>query len=164
MGRFAVVLPLEPLARGDAFPVSAWPLHVTVVEPFETHHDSAWVADVLGPVMHGRRSIVAEAFDRAMFGPRRDVPVTLLRDPGPLGAMRVRLLTALRDADVDVARARVEYRPHVTDTAEGSIPPGRTIRLPQATLVDLRPPEGRTMRTIASVWPLEESAAPGRGR
>ena len=31
MGRFAVVLPLEPLAAGDAFPVSAWPLHVTVV-------------------------------------------------------------------------------------------------------------------------------------
>jgi hypothetical protein len=155
MGRFAVVLPLEPLAAGDAFPVSAWPLHVTVVEPFETGHDAAWVADLMAPVLHGRRAIVADAFDRAMFGPRRDVPVTLVRDPGPLGAMRARLLGALRDADVDVARARVDYRPHVSDAAAGSIAPGGVVRLPQVALVDLRPPEGRSMRTVAAVWPLE---------
>ena len=95
MGRFAVVLPLEPLAAGDGFPVSAWPLHVTVVEPFETRHDAAWVAELLGPVLHGRSTIATLAFDRAMFGPKRDVPVTLVRDDGPLGAMRTRLLRAL---------------------------------------------------------------------
>ncbi|MGR0220559.1 2'-5' RNA ligase family protein [Agromyces sp. ZXT2-6] len=155
MGRFAVVLPLEPSAVGEAFAVAAWPLHVTVLEPFETRHDAAWVVELLGPVLHGRRAIVADAFDRAMFGPKRDVPVTLIRDPGPLGAMRVRLLAALRDADVDVARARLDYRPHVTDTAHGSIAPGRTIRLTQVALVDLRPPEGRAMRTVVAVWPLE---------
>lgn len=154
MGRFAVVLPLEPLASGEGFPVSAWPLHVTVVEPFETRHDAAWVADLIGPVMHGRRPIDTLAFDRAMFGPKRDVPVTLVRDDGPLGAMRTRLLRALREADVDVAQARLDYRPHVTDGAHGSIPPGRAIRLAQAALVDLRPPEGRAMRTVAAVWPL----------
>ncbi len=157
MGRFAVVLPLDPLAEGDSFPVSAWPLHVTVVEPFETPHDAAWVADLLGPVLNGRRPIDAEAFDRAMFGPRRDVPVTLVRDRGPLGAMRTRLLAALRDADVDVARARLDYRPHVTDDSHGSIAPGRTIRLEQVALVDLRPPEGRAMRTVVSVWPLADA-------
>ena len=155
MGRFAVVLPVEPLAAGDGFPVSEWPLHVTVIEPFETRHDSVWVAELLGPVLHGRRPIEAQAFDRAMFGPKRDVPVTLVRDPGPLGAMRARLLGALRDADVDVARARLDYRPHVTDNSHGSIPPGRTIRLTQAALVDLRPPEGRAMRMVAAVWPLD---------
>ncbi|HEX6956194.1 MAG TPA: 2'-5' RNA ligase family protein [Agromyces sp.] len=159
MGRFAVVLPLDPLAPGDVFPVSAWPLHVTVVEPFDTHHDAAWVADRLDPVLRGRRVVVAEAFDRAMFGPKRDVPVTLVRDPGPLGAMRVRLLAALREADVDVARARLEYRPHVTDAAGASIAPGRRVRLSRVALVDLRPPEGRAMRTITAVWPLEEPAA-----
>jgi hypothetical protein len=155
MGRFAVVLPLEPLAAGDAFPVSAWPLHVTVVEPFETRHDADWVAELMAPVLHGRRAIEADAYDRAMFGPRRDVAVTLIRDGGPLGAMRVRLLGALRDADVDVARARVDYRPHVTDAASGSIAPGSAVRLSQVALVDLRPPEGRAMRTVAAVWPLE---------
>ena len=154
MGRFAVVLPLEPLAAGDGFPVSAWPLHVTVVEPFETRHDAAWVAELLGPVLHGRSTIATLAFDRAMFGPKRDVPVTLISDDGPLGAMRTRLLRALREADVDVARARLDYRPHVTDGVHGSIPPGRDIRLAQVALVDLRPPEGRALRTVAAVWPL----------
>lgn len=155
MGRFAVVLPLEPLAAGEGFRVAAWPLHVTVVEPFETHHDRAWVADLIGSVLHGRRAIDAVAFDRAMFGPKRDVPVTLVRDGGPLGAMRTRLLRALREADVDVARARLDYRPHVTDGLNGSIAPGRAIRFTQAALVDLRPPEGPSMRTVAAVWPLE---------
>lgn len=155
MGRFAVVLPLEPLAAGDAFPVSAWPLHVTVVEPFETPHDAPWVVEVVGPVLHGRSPIQADAYDRAMFGPRRDVPVTLIRDPGPLGAMRVRLLGALREADVDVARARIDYRPHVTDGVHGAVAPGVVVRLSQAALVDLRPPEGRSMRTVTAVWPLE---------
>lgn len=155
MGRFAVVLPLEPLTAGASFPVSAWPLHVTVVEPFETRHDATWVADLMGPVLRGRRAIEAASFDRAMFGRRRDVPVTLVRDDGPLGAMRTRLLGALREADVDVARARLDYRPHVTDTSLGSMPTGRRVMLEQTALVDLRPPEGRAMRTVAAVWPLE---------
>ncbi|MBM7504071.1 2'-5' RNA ligase family protein [Agromyces aurantiacus] len=154
MGRFAVVLPLEPLATGTGFPVSAWPLHVTVVEPFETEHDAAWVAHRLAPVLRGRTAIRLDAFDRAMFGSRRNVPVTLVHDRGPLGAMRTRLLAALREADVDVARARLNYRPHVTDTAGGSISPGRSIRLGQVALVDLRPPEGPAMRTVVAVWPL----------
>ncbi|MEI5584967.1 2'-5' RNA ligase family protein, partial [Agromyces sp. CCNWLW208] len=153
--RFAVVLPLEPVTAGESFPVSAWPLHVTVVEPFETHHEAAWVVALLGPVLHGRRAVDADASDRAMFGTRRDVPVTLLRDAGPLGAMRVRVLSALREADVDVARARADYRPHVTDTAHGTVAPGRRVRLTQVALVDLRPPEGRAMRTVLAVWPLE---------
>ena len=36
MARFVVVLPLLPLAAGDEFTVADWPLHVTLVEPFQT--------------------------------------------------------------------------------------------------------------------------------
>lgn len=154
MGRFAVVLPLEPLAAGDAFAASAWPLHVTLVEPFETTRDGASVARLLGPALDGFTADGVESFDRAMFGPRQDVPVTLVRDDGSLDAMRTRVLDALREADVDVARARLHYRPHVTDSSSDSIPPGRTVALSQVALVDLRPPEGAARRTIAAVWPL----------
>ncbi|WP_400994180.1 2'-5' RNA ligase family protein [Agromyces sp. GXQ0307] len=157
MGRFAIVLPIDPLAAGDSFPVSSWPLHVTVVEPFDTRHDAERVGDLMGPVLHGRLAIDVSAFDRAMFGRRRDVPVTLVSDDGPLGAMRTRLLDALREGDVDVAHARLDFRPHVTDTAHGTMPTGRTVRLRQVALVDLRPPEGRAMRTVAAVWPLDEA-------
>ncbi|WP_430645898.1 2'-5' RNA ligase family protein [Agromyces sp. GXS1127] len=156
MGRFAVVLPVDPLNAGASFPVSSWPLHVTVVEPFETRNDAAWVAGLIGPVLHGRRAVEVTAFDRAMFGRRHDVPVTLVGDDGPLGAMRTRLLDALREADVDVARARFDFRPHVTDTEHGSMPTGRTARLVQVALVDLRPPEGRAMRSVAAVWSLDD--------
>ena len=63
-------------------------------------------------------------------------------------------LPAATAARIDAAIARLDYRPHVTDGAHGSILPGRAIRLAQAALVDLRPPEGRAMRTVAAVWPL----------
>ncbi|BDZ53830.1 2'-5' RNA ligase family protein [Agromyces marinus] len=160
MGRFAVVLPLTPLGVGEAFPVSRWPLHVTVVEPFETGHDAAWVADVVGGQLRGREPVEVVASGRAMFGRRHDVPVTLLRDRGPLGAMRTRLLHALRMADVDVARARPDFRPHVTDGVHGAVRPGRGIRLTQVALVDLRPPEGPSMRSVAAAWSLPDPAAP----
>lgn len=154
MGRFAVVLPLDPLAPGDAFPVSAWPLHVTVVEPFETPRTGASVARLIDPALDGFSSASAETFDRAMFGPRRDVPVSLVRDDGTLAAMRMRVLGALREADVDVAHARLHYRPHITDSSGGSVPPGRSFTLSQVALVDLRPLEGPAMRTISAVWHL----------
>src|SRR5262245_59401794 len=101
MARFVVVLPLVPLAAGDEFTVAQWPLHVTLVEPFPTSLGAADVAGVLDEVEgigSGPRMIHAAAGDDAMFGRRRDVPVTLVVDGGELAALRTRTLSALRHA------------------------------------------------------------------
>ncbi|MFC5790955.1 hypothetical protein EDM22_14005 [Agromyces tardus] len=154
MSRFVVVLPVGELATGDAFPVADWPLHVTLVEPFATPLGGDEVAAIVGAAL-GRPPLVSTtAGDRDGFGRRRDVPVTLVHDDGALEAMRHRVLAALRDADVDVARARLDFRPHVTTKPHGDVMPGERLRFTQVALVDMHPPAGAGTRAVVATWAL----------
>ncbi len=156
MARFVVVLPLVPLAAGDEFTVAHWPLHVTLVEPFPTPLGAEEVAAVLGGVAgigHDARAIHAGAGDDAMFGRRRDVPVTLVVDGGELAALRTRTLAALRRAGVDV-EPRLDFRPHVTRKQHGRIRPGDRVELATVALIDMRPPQGGHHRRVVAAWPL----------
>jgi 2'-5' RNA ligase superfamily len=160
MARFVVVLPLGPLLPGDEFTVAQWPLHVTLVEPFPTTLAADEVARVLegvegiGP---GAPAIQAAAADEAMFGRRRDVPVTLVRDGGELAALRARTLAALGSVGIDV-RPRLEYRPHVTRKHHGRIRPGDRVVLETVALIDMRPPKGGHHRRVVAAWRLGASS------
>jgi 2'-5' RNA ligase len=154
MARFVVVLPVGELAVGDAFPVAEWPLHVTLVEPFATTRVADEIAAIVGAAL-GRPLVVATtAGDRQGFGRRRDVPVTLVHDDGALEAMRHRVLSALRDADVDVARARRDFRPHITAKPHGEVAPGEHLRFTQVALIDMHPPAGAGTRAVVATWEL----------
>ena len=64
MARFVVVLPLVPLGAGDEFTVADWPLHVTLVEPFQTALDATerfgqLGAEALGGVLRVLAGVVA---------------------------------------------------------------------------------------------------------
>lgn len=156
MARFVVVLPLVPLAAGDEFTVADWPLHVTLVEPFATELSAEAVADALGPVASSASVVHAAAGDEAMFGRRRDVTVTLVRDDGELEALRMRALEAIRIAGVhvDVDPSHAEFRPHVTRKRQGRLPPGDRVVLETLALVDMHPPEGSHHRRVMAAWRL----------
>lgn len=153
-----MVLPTVELAIGDAFPVADWPLHVTLVEPFATTLGADEVAPIVGTALGHPLVVTTTAGDRDRFGRRRDVPVTLVHDDGALEAMRHRVLAALRDADIDVARARLDFRPHITAKPHGEIPPGTHLRFTQVALIDMLPPTGAGTRAVAATWALR----PGR--
>lgn len=161
MARFVVVLPLVALAAGDEFTVADWPLHVTLIEPFATELTAEAVADALGPIASGTTSVTAAAGDEAMFGRRRDVPVTLVHDDGELEALRLRALEAIRDAGVDLAvdPSRVEFRPHVTRKRHGRLRPGDRVVLETLALIDMRPPEGSHHRRVMAAWRLGGASA-----
>ena len=156
MARFVVVLPLTPLAVGDEFTVAQWPLHVTLVEPFPTSLGGDDVARVLEDVEGigpGAPAIRAAAGDDAMFGRRRDVPVTLVLDGGELAALRGRTLAALGRAGIEL-RPRLEFRPHVTRKQHGRIRQGDRVVLETVALIDMRPPQGGHHRRVVAAWPL----------
>lgn len=154
MARFVVVLPVGELAAGNSFPVAEWPLHVTLVEPFATTRTAEEIAGLVGSAIGAAAPVVATAGERAGFGRRGDVPVTLVHDDGALVAIRRRVLATLRDADVDVARARLDYRPHVSAKPHGEVAPGESLRFAQVALVDMHPPAGAGSRAVVAVWPL----------
>jgi 2'-5' RNA ligase len=156
MARFVVVLPLVPLVEGDEFTVADWPLHVTLVEPFEAHVTGEAVAGILGRV-EGIGSdgspIRAAAGDEALFGRRRDVPVTLVHDAGELATLRDRSTRALIAAGIEL-RARLDFRPHVTRKHHGALSPGDRVVLDTVALIDMRPTEGAHHRRVVAAWRL----------
>jgi 2'-5' RNA ligase len=154
MARFVIVLPLVPLAAGDEFTVADWPLHVTLVEPFQADPTAVDVAAVLGQVVSDATPIRAGAGDDAMFGRRRDVPVTLVRDSGQLAALRARTLDALRDAGVDISLTRDDFRPHVTRKRHARLRLGERVDLDTIALIDMRPTEGAHHRRVIAAWQL----------
>ncbi|MCD5347854.1 2'-5' RNA ligase family protein [Agromyces sp. H3Y2-19a] len=163
MARFVVVLPLSPLTVGDEFTVAQWPLHVTLVEPFETELD----ADVLGTALAavagspGARAITVAVGDDAMFGPRRDILVSLVRDGGAIAALRAAAISALRGLGIDLVRMRQDFRPHVTAKRHGRVDRGDRLQLGSLALVRLRPPETSHHGRIVGSWPLGEGTAGG---
>lgn len=154
MARFVVVLPLEPLAAGDEFTVADWPLHVTLVEPFQTELPPTAVAEVVGRIAGDAQVIRASGGDEAMFGRRRDVPVTLVREGGALAPLRDRALAALGDAGVDLGRVRPDFRPHVTRKHERELRPGEPVVLETVALVDMHPAAGSHHRSVVAAWRL----------
>ena len=164
MARFVVVLPLVPLAAGDEFTVAQWPLHITLVEPFPTSlpaDDLARLLDDVEGIGAGAPAIHAAAGDEAMFGRRRDVPVTLVRDGGELGALRSRTLAVLQRAGIDV-QPRLEFRPHVTRKQHGRIRPGDRVVLETVALIDMRPPAGSHHRRVVAAWSLDTETGASR--
>ncbi|MGN6425911.1 2'-5' RNA ligase family protein [uncultured Leifsonia sp.] len=127
-----------------------WPLHVTIVPPFETELDAPAVAALL-PRSPAVRVVAGE---RAAFGRHRDIPVTLLH-PSPA------LLALHRDAvrALEAAGARIHdrhhildgYRPHATRQRRAALDPGDHDTLTELALVERAP---RSQRVVAARIPL----------
>ncbi|HVL61576.1 MAG TPA: 2'-5' RNA ligase family protein [Microbacterium sp.] len=160
MARFVVVLPLVPLAGGDEFTVADWPLHITLVEPFATEHPAGIVAEAVRVATADSAVVRATAGDDALFGRRRDVPVTLVRDGGELAALRKRTLDALHRAGVDTGHLRADFRPHVTRKHHGRLRAGERVALDTVALIDMRPPQGSHHRRVVAAWRLHPGVGP----
>ncbi|WP_426625005.1 2'-5' RNA ligase family protein [Leifsonia sp. McL0607] len=150
-----VVVAFLPERGGDVvvpeeFGAGDWPLHVTIVPPFETALDAEAVAARLP---HGQRlPIVAGA--RASFGHRRTVPVTLIRPSPALLALHEACVEAL-EADgaviADQRHIRAGYRPHASDQRTCALAPGDHVSLSELAIVEGAP---GSRRRVAARIPL----------
>jgi 2'-5' RNA ligase len=150
MTRFVAVLPLAPLAVDDGFSATAWPLHVTIVSNFTT---DATVERIGTELSTNATAMDVEVGGEAMFGPRENVPVSLVRHSEPLATLHRALVARLRSLDVVFDNPNfidAGYRPHVTATRHASASDGDRLRLTQLTLVDMEPHGDAGLRRV--VW------------
>jgi 2'-5' RNA ligase len=157
MPRFVVVLPLAPLAEGDGFSMSTWPLHVTVVPTFVTEAAAGTIAAALGPLIEGEPVIEAFAAHDELFGPRENVRVATLAASAPLSRLHERLRSAVLPHGIRFDNPEFTgpgYRPHVTATRRERLAAGDRLSLAQAALVDLAPQSGTGHRVVVAAFAL----------
>ncbi len=132
------------------FPAGDWPLHVTIVPPFETELSVEEVAALVPRV--APIPVVGGGHER--FGARGTVPVTVLHESAPLTELHVALVDALEAAGIalhDQRHLRDGYRAHVTDQRTGRLHPGEHALLTELSVV-ARAPHG--LRRVAARVPL----------
>ncbi|MEA5455797.1 2'-5' RNA ligase family protein [Sinomonas sp. JGH33] len=156
MHRFAVVLPLAPMALGERYAVRDWPLHVTVAPVFSTRATTPMLAARMGEVAAQHGPVDAVAGPPELFGPRHDTPVALVDSP-EVRAMHAVLAGAL--ATLGIAFDSPGYtgegfRPHVTTTSKGAAVEGQRLRLAQLALVDMEPGPGQGRPQVVAVAAL----------
>ncbi|MHA6667655.1 2'-5' RNA ligase family protein [Homoserinimonas sp. A447] len=140
MSRLVVVLPLSPLAEGDSFAVSEWPLHVTVLPPFLTDASASEVADAIRSAASAHPAMKVVAAQDELFGRRHDIPVTLIAENEQLTALHQALRAAVRPfaaAPDEPAFTGAGFRPHVTVKTHGRVHAGDEFTLTQLAIVDM---------------------------
>ncbi|ANP74441.1 2'-5' RNA ligase family protein [Cryobacterium arcticum] len=157
MPRLVVVLPLAPLTVGASFAVAEWPLHVTVLAPFQTDAAPAAIGDALHAAVAGQPPLTLVAGADELFGRRHDIPVTLLLAHAGLDRLRDAVVDAIRPfatAPDEPAFAGPDFRAHVTHKPPARLHPGDTLTLSQIALVDMLPRAHAAGRTVLAAHPF----------
>jgi 2'-5' RNA ligase len=152
---FVIVAPLDEMPLDSEFRTDAWPLHVTLVPPFQTTKTLTEVVDLMGSARRGIPPMTVPAATRERFGRRHDVRVTTLQSHPALHRLHTALLDAIEPAASGLAdrrHVREGYRPHVAVQSGREIVPGESVVIDRMALVDCRP-DGRTglRRVVALV-------------
>ena len=161
MSRLVVVLPLTPLCTGDSFPVSDWPLHITVLPPFHTDAAASEIGQVIAATAAGRTALTVVAGAGALFGRREDVPVTLVEEHPALTGLHRALVDAVRplaSSPDEPAFTGPGFRAHITVKNGVRVHAGEALPLTQIALVDMAPRSAAGGRTVLATFALP---APG---
>lgn len=151
--RLVVVLPLEPLGVGAAYPLKTWPLHVTAAPTFVIDAELSTVVDAIGPTLAQQRRLHLQAGADAGFGDSGTIAVTLVEQSAALTELHRRLVALLTGSGATFDKPHFTgagFNPHVTMTRIARSSPGDRLDLRQAAIVDMEPLGADRLRCV--VW------------
>ncbi|MGO4535299.1 2'-5' RNA ligase family protein [Leifsonia sp. 2MCAF36] len=166
MSTFALIFPLSQIEDGTAFPVSQWPLHATIVPPFETPAGPTAIANTLRPIAKTIEPFAISGHHREQFGERRDISVTTLLPVDRLQTLH-RLLsdavTTLGAAPLEPQYHHHGFAAHITDNETDSFSIGEHHQIDQLTLVDMRTEQpGANPRALLTLDLGQETRHPAK--
>lgn len=119
---------------------AVWPLHVTVMPWFRHRDDSALLAAGLGRAFSAVPPFEAEMLGQAMFGPRKNRLVRLVKAPTNFTLLEQRARAYLHKKHAclvdETTKVRPEYCPHVTEQGDLYLRDGDTFRCDRLYIVE----------------------------
>lgn len=114
-----------------------WPLHVTVVSWFRTNIPVQQLEQMLTLNLEATQPFTATVGDDAQFGTKKNILVSLVEEPTPLGEVEQLARLALESSNVAiVAQKFPQYRPHVTVQRSARLQPGDNFFVDRLNIVE----------------------------
>lgn len=154
MPRFAVCAFVDQVEPGSEHPRGQLPLHVTLLGPFSTTAELEQIVGVVGGAIAGMAPIGIRVGDDELFGPNRDIEVSLLDDDAEVTDAHRLILDASR-----FIRARLDspeyagdgFRAHVTVLPDDRLERGEVHELDEIAIVEFGPEARRDIRRIGAL-------------
>jgi hypothetical protein len=150
---------VEPVAEGQDFPRTEWPLHITLVK-FDVDTgpgddvESRIAALADAPIRAALGAPLAIGED-ARFGHRGSVAVSLVEAEPRLQALHEALVELVAGLEAVISTPHhtlANYRPHVTHHGSRRRHPGDVVVLDRVALVDMAPGGDRKIRRVLRLW------------
>ncbi|UUL76667.1 2'-5' RNA ligase family protein [Pseudarthrobacter sp. Fe7] len=161
MRNLIFVVFVEPVAEGQVFPRTDWPLHITLVRFDAASTDSADAAERLAGLAEAPAAAALGAAlavgEDAAFGRNGSVPVSLIAPHPVLQTLHeafVQAVTAVHGRILTPAHTLSAYRPHVSHHGDKRLNQGDAVVLDRVALVDMAPGGDHSVRHVLRLWSL----------
>lgn len=156
---------MEPVAEGQVFPRTDWPLHITLLR-FDVRFDAGTTkgADVAERIAGLADAPAAAALGTPLtvgadagFGRDGSVPVSLVAPHPALQQLHEQLVYLVADAGGRVltpGHALAGYRPHISHHGSKRLHQGDAVVIDRVALVDMAPGGDHTIRRVLRLWSL----------
>lgn len=156
---------MEPVAEGQVFPPTDWPLHITLLR-FDVRFDAGTTegADVAERIAGLADAPAAAALGTPLtvgadagFGRDGSVPVSLVAPHPALQQLHEQLVYLVADAGGRVltpGHTLAGYRPHISHHGSKRLHQGDAVVIDRVALVDMAPGGDHTIRRVLRLWSL----------
>jgi len=138
-----IVAPLEPLTVGESFVASKFPLHATLVPPFQVECDWPELNAVVAGLSHRTDRLLADVIGQEGFGPDGSIKVALIRATDSIMNAHLQLIKVLMPLGWAAQEGRYNgsgFRPHITGNDERHVLLGEHFILSEIALIEMLDP------------------------
>ncbi|HSW65697.1 MAG TPA: 2'-5' RNA ligase family protein [Bacillota bacterium] len=117
----------EPHEVGQEYAADKLPLHLTIIDSFETELSAVQLGQKLQELLAHQQSFTVTALSDTMYGPDKNIPVTLLELTPELASLHNKVVTMLEAEGATFKNPHFQkdrFSPHVTAQKDKRIHPG----------------------------------------
>lgn len=155
--KYTIVQLMQPLPDGTEYSRFEWPLHVTLADVFAVDLTGRGMMQQLADYAASLQPLTTTAGDDALFGPKHQTRVTLLRNTPQLQSLHDGLIDLLtkNGATFNTPEfTKSGFKPHATVGSTGRLHTGDTVHFNALTLIDMFPDHDPHNRRVLGTFEL----------